>query len=98
MFNEIMKLHALLIKADIPHEFSTWVMGEGYQIRIYADRARTKEIDDVVCHRGSHGYHLGLLETYILNDCEGFETAEQVFEGWCRMYANALKKSKSTSA
>ncbi len=67
-------------------------MGEGYQIRIYADRARTKEIDDVVCHTHSHGYHLGLLETFALNDCEGFETAEQVFEGWCKMYADEIKK------
>ena len=98
MFNEIMKLHGLLIKADIPHVFSTWAMGEGYQIRIYADKEKTIEIDDVVCHKYSHGYHLGLLETNALSECEGFETAEQVFKGWCRMYAKAIKKMNQTSA
>jgi hypothetical protein len=48
-----------------------------------------KELDDCVYHSGSHGWSEGLLETYCLGDCEGWETAEQVFEGWKKMYENA---------
>lgn len=91
MFTEIRKLHEMLTEAGIPHtfgEFPVPVMG-GYQIRIYADERMTMELDDAICHRGSHGYSEGLLETYHLNDCAGWETAEQVFEGWQKMYADA---------
>lgn len=41
----------------------------------------THELDDAICHTYSHGYIDGLLETFSLNECEGWETAEQVFEG-----------------
>ena len=44
------------------------------------------EIDDAVIYSGSHGMQNGLLETYSLNSCEGWETAEQVFAGWWKMY------------
>ena len=83
-FAEIKKLHKMLIEAGIPNTFGKCY--EGYQIRIYADEAMIIEIDDCVCHAGSHGYSKGLLETYTLNDCVGWETAEQVFEGWKKMY------------
>lgn len=91
MFTEINKLHEMLTEANIPHtfgEFPVPTMG-GYQIRMYADEGMTVELDDAICHCGSHGYHLGLLETYKLNDCNGFETAEQVFAGWKQIYAEA---------
>lgn len=87
MFNEILKLRNLLIHEDIPHTIgSLW---GGFQIKMYADEAKTRELDDVVCHPYSHGYSAGLLETYNLNNCEGYETAEQVFEGWKKMYKRA---------
>ena len=79
-FAEIKKLHKMLAVVGIPHTFAH--LYDGFQIRIYADEEMTKEIDDCVCHGGSHGYSEGLLETYLLHGCEGWETAEQVFKGW----------------
>lgn len=91
MFTEIHKLHEMLIEAEIPHTFGAIPIPAvgGYQIRIYADKEMTVELDDAICHRYSHGYPEGLLETYRLNNCDGWETAEQVFEGWQKMYADA---------
>lgn len=48
-----------------------------------------EKVDDVIFGEGSHGYEEGLLETYNLGDCEGYETADQVFEGWKKMIENA---------
>ena len=92
-FAEIKKLHEMLTEAGIPHTFGEFPIAlfGGYQIRIYADEELTKEIDDCVCHNFSHGYSEGLLETLVLSDCEGWETAEQVFEGWVEMYQKAQK-------
>ena len=94
-FAEIKKLHKMLTEAGIPHtfgEFPTLLYFVGYQIRIYADEEMTKEIDDCVCHTGSHGYANGLLETYLLNGCDGWETAEQVFKGWKKWYEEAQQR------
>lgn len=90
-FAEIKKLHGLLNEAGIPHTFGEFpvIIAEGYQIRVYADEEMAHELDDCVCHMGSHGYSEGLLETYYLNNCDGWETAEQVFEGWQKMYNEA---------
>ena len=86
-FMEIQKLHDMLKEANIPHVLvPCW---DGLQIRVYADEEMSVELDDCVLHSGSHGYHEGLLETYTLNDCEGWETAEEVFEGWKKMYEDA---------
>jgi hypothetical protein len=83
-FTEIEKLHDMLCKAGIPHILiPCW---DGKQIRVYADEEMEEELDDCVIHSGSHGVHLGLLETFCLNECDGFETAEQVFAGWQAMY------------
>lgn len=82
--NEIFKLHELLNKASIPHTFLPAF--DGYQIRIFSDNTLTHELDDCIFHSGSHGYTMGLLETYYLNGCDGFETAEQVFKGWKKMF------------
>jgi galactokinase/mevalonate kinase-like predicted kinase len=86
-FREIDKLKDLLVEADIPHTFAP--MFSGWQIRIYADEKLTNELDDAVIHEGSHGFQNGLLETFLLGGCEGWETAEQVFEGWLKMYQQA---------
>lgn len=88
-FVEIRKLHKMLTEEGIPHTFEH--LFDGWQIRIYADEEMTNEIDDCVCHGGSHGYANGLLETFVLNECEGWETAEQIFEGWKKMYQKAQK-------
>ena len=86
-FAEIEKLHSLLAEAGIPHIFAP--LWDGKQIRVYADSEFTRELDDAVIHSGSHGVWAGLLETFCLNDCDGWETAEQVFEGWKKMYEKA---------
>ena len=86
-FKEIKKLHKKLKRANIPHTFKP--LWDGLQIRLYADEAMTNELDDCVMHSGSHGFHKGLLETCRLNNCEGYETAEQVFDGWLKMYQKA---------
>ena len=87
---EIAKLNAMLCKAGINHTFMMMdknPFGENaFQIRIYRDGTFQEELDDVVFHKFSHGYHQGLLETYHLSECEGFETAEQVFKGWMEKY------------
>lgn len=89
-FTEIYKLDDMLCLADLPHTFSR--LYDGYQIKLYADGMKTIYLDDVVIHSGSHGHTMGLLETYILNDCAGGESAERVFKGWVAMYKKANKK------
>ena len=90
MNTEIVKLHEMLCKASVPHTFTK--MDENafgtnsFQICIYRDSSYQKVLDDVVFNKYSHGYDLGLLETYSLSKCEGFETAEEVFKGWMEKY------------
>ncbi len=81
---EIEKLHNLLTEAQIPHTYLP--LDGGMQIRIYADKEMTNELDDAICTRYSYGHEQGLLESYCLNQCEGFETAEEVFKGWKKQY------------
>lgn len=90
-YTEMEKLHNLLTEAGIPHVYDDFInpIIHGKQIRMYADTNMTKRLDDAVCHPWSRGYSEGLLETYILNDCEGWETAEDVFNGWQEMYRKA---------
>ena len=82
---EMYKLHAMLLDAGIPHTFDVMdrnFFGAGaLQIRIYKDDTFQEELDDVVFHKFSHGYAQGLLETFSLSECDGYETAKQVFEG-----------------
>lgn len=89
-FTEIEKLHTMLIEAHIPHTFMP--LWDGKQIRIFADSQMKEELDDCVIHRYSHGYEHGLLESYNLNYCNGFETAEEIFEGWQKMYLDKNPK------
>lgn len=90
MMLEITKLHYLLEDAGIPHTFDKFhpeVFGDdAYQIHLYADAEMKQELDDCIYHRFSHGYDKGLLETYKLNECRGYETADEVFKGWVKMY------------
>lgn len=87
---EIVKLHEMLSNAGINHTFMMMnadSFGENaIQIRIYRDDTLKEELDDVVFHKYSHGYEQGLLETFALGDCNGYETAEQVFNGWMKKY------------
>ena len=89
MMLEITKLHYLLEDAKIPHTFEGLEDG-GFQIRVYADAEMTDELDDCIFRRFSHGYDEGLLETFNLGGCDGYETAEQVFEGWMKMYKKSV--------
>ena len=88
--NEMTKLHKMLCEAGINHTFmmmDKMIFGaDGLQIRIYRDDSFHEELDDVVFHKYSHGYNQGLLETYHLNECNGYETAEQVFKGWMEKF------------
>ena len=87
---EIAKLHEMLSNAGINHTFMMMdknIFGaDAMQIRIYRDGTFQEELDDVVFHRFSHGYAQGLLETYTLGECDGYETAEQVFKGWMEKF------------
>ena len=87
MFTEIYKLISLLVAAHLP--FSCVPCYDGLQVHLYSDRQYTQELDDCICHSQSAGFKLGLLETRNLSCYEGFETAEQVFEGWKQMYTQA---------
>ena len=88
--NEMNKLHEMLLKAGINHIFMAMdkdIFGaDAVQIRIYRDATFQEELDDAVFNRCSFGYAQGLLETYKLGECNGFETAEQVFNGWKVMF------------
>lgn len=42
-------------------------------------------VDDAMIAPDTHGSEKGLLETYKLGNCDGYETAEQVFLGWGQM-------------
>ena len=87
---EMYKLHEMLLDAGISHTFNVMpveLFGPGaLQIRVYRDDTFQEELDDVVFHKFSHGYARGLLETFKLSECDGYETAEEVFEGWMEKY------------
>ena len=88
---EFEKLIDLLIEAGIPYKRVE--DSDGMQVFIFADEEKTKELDDAaIWLHMTHGAEQGLLETLHLNGCEGFETAEQVFEGWLGMYEKAISK------
>ena len=87
---EFEKLIDLLIEAGIPYTKES--LFDGIQVRIFADEEKTQEIDDAIIHSGSRGCETGLLETFALNECEGYETAGQIFEGWLGMYEKAISK------
>lgn len=63
--------------------FKTQRLWDGCQVILYDDEGQ--KVDDAVWHCFSHGHEKGLLETYILNKCAGYETAYDVFNGWMKM-------------
>lgn len=83
--DEFFELSRLLNEDDIPHNIYAMPNSEGWQVILYADTKRRIELDDAIIFKYSFGYEKGLLETYKLNDCTGYETAEEVFEGWKKM-------------
>jgi hypothetical protein len=83
-FTEFNKLVKMVEAAGIPH-----TVGElfgGKQIKIYADNSKTKFLDDAIIHRGSHGREKGLLESYKVGACQGYETAEEIFTKWTKFF------------
>lgn len=94
MFEEMEKLHEMLTKANIPHTYGLHpnTSFNGEQIVIFADAAQNVYLDDAIMFWGSNGFSEGLMETFRLGDCEGYETAEKVFEGWHKMYLKANTK------
>lgn len=72
---EFFKLVGMCAVNDIP--FTVNRIFDGWQVKT--------DFDDAVIHFGSHGHEKGLLESYIANDCAGWETAEEIFEIWKEM-------------
>lgn len=85
--DEMYKLINKLADAGVPFEVIPHpIFKVGIRLAIYNDANHSKELDDVVFFPGSHGYEQGLLETCCLGECNGFETAEEVFNGWMKKY------------
>ena len=80
--DEIYKLKKLLEGAGVPHDIKD--IDGGKKISIYSKRG--KLLDDAILTNHSNGREKGLLETYELGDCGGYETADEVFNGWTRRY------------
>lgn len=81
--NEMIKLLILIMSAGWKFNFRT--VYDGYQLQLLDKNDLDFIIDDAVWHGSSHGNQEGLLETLILNDCKGYETALQVYDGWKKM-------------
>ena len=88
--NEMNKLHEMLLKAGINHTFipldENFFGAGSLQICIFRDSTLEEELDDVIFCKFSHGHARGLLESNRLSNCGGWETAEQVFEGWMEKF------------
>lgn len=83
-FTEIYKLKEMLDAEGIPNSLKP--LWDGLQIKVYRDAEKLKNFDDAVIHSHSHGCEKGLLETYRLSNCDGYETAKQVFKGWKKIF------------
>lgn len=81
-FEEFDKLVKLVEDAEIPHSVND--IYDGKQIKVF--NSDGSYLDDAVIHQYSHGAECGLLETSNLSDCDGFEEAEDIIEGWKKMY------------
>jgi len=84
---EAEKLANMLLEAGI--NYSRYQLYDGFQVKVFDKDGNV--LDDAVCHSYSHGHEKGLLETYHFGDCTGYETAEQIFEGWKEMVKNSKK-------
>lgn len=77
-------LCAKLTKYGIPYTSKYSKRFHGWRlVAYYKDNT---EMDVAIIDPYSKGSHLGLLETRYLRNHRGFETAEQVFNGWKKMY------------
>lgn len=79
-YTEMVRLELLLQEAKIPYQMD-YVMGMP-SVRYYGHGDEL--ICDAICHRGSYGHEIGLLEIMGLtrNDdsVEGWLTSEEVFD------------------
>jgi len=78
-FTEFDKLVEMVTKAGWNYRVNR--LHGGKQIVLY-NKSNTEMLDDAVIHGFSNGRRAGLLETYILGDCRGWEHAEDIFNGW----------------
>lgn len=58
---------------------------DGQQVTLYKNGV---VVDDAAIHYGTHGVKMGLLETYVVNKCKGFETGSYVFQEWKKLVAD----------
>lgn len=78
-FSEMFKLVALCSLEKIPFAFHRHF--DGYQIHV--------GFDDAVLFCGSHGAERGLLECYQFGNCDGYQTADEIFKHWKKIYKKA---------
>lgn len=77
------KLCKLLDKNNMKYK-RHFILGGGEQIILLDEK--NEKIDDAIYIEGvSHGYQDNLLETLVLNCCNGYETPEEILEGWKTM-------------
>ena len=86
--DEINKLDDLLNEANANYERT--INGVGFDQIVLFDQDGNK-LDDAIFGEGSHGYEEGLLETQELGGCDGYETAEEIFNGWKEMFKEAFE-------
>lgn len=91
-FTEFNKLVQMVEEIGIPH--TVCEMFGGKQIKIYADDLKTQLLDDAIIHNGSYGREKGLLESYNAGNCQGYETADEIFTQWKRMFKRQSQKVK----
>ena len=85
---EFSKLASMCIAANL--KVSIFPHRNGLKLNLYDDTGMF--LDDAIICYGSHGYKDGLLETYHLNDCDGYETAQEIFDGWWDTYLDCGDK------
>lgn len=91
-FTEMNKLYKMCKEAGMNIRMGG--VHDGRKIELF-DNMGNDLLDDAVIHGFSYGHEIGLLETYELNDCEGYETAELIFEGWKKMVEDYHQKNKN---
>lgn len=91
-FTEFNKLVQMVEEVGIPHTV-IGVLG-GKQIKIYADNQKTQFLDDAIINNASYGREHGLLESFVAGNCQGNETADEIFIKWKRMFKKQSQKIK----
>lgn len=83
-FDEFFKLESLCSSAGWNFKSRPWF--DGWQLQLLDSKGEI--VDDATLFSGSHGYEQGLLETFCLGECDGYETADKIFKGWKKMIKN----------